>query len=339
MKKQISTFAFGMLTMALIGSLGVGALAAASQFTITVDPINIQVNGATFQPKDANGNDVPVFAYNGTTYAPLRALAEAYGLEVGYDAEAKMATVGTKQTASTDQEKLIDKAGKEITSYDTDIVSVTVNGKQIGSSDPSSIVYAGRTYVNVKAVGEALSIDSSALDFSELDTLSLNGCIYATARDFAEVSNAQVQYDQANKVLMISKEKTEANTSIPSSSSCEIGKQYSTDSGYGVTINSASTNTVKGVPTFTFKYTLKNLTSSEYLDEDTFTIGFTDGTSTNQGGIYMDGMYPGDTLTKTYSLILNDKTVSYILFNDGDSFFFATPRQNDLESHLVWYVK
>lgn len=34
------------------------------------------------------------FTYNGTTYAPLRALAEAYGLEVGYDAEKKMATVG-----------------------------------------------------------------------------------------------------------------------------------------------------------------------------------------------------------------------------------------------------
>lgn len=99
--KRIPTFLAGMLTAAVIGGLGVGALAAASQFTITVDPINIQVNGATFQPKDANGNDVPVFAYNGTTYAPLRALAEAYGLEVGYDAEAKMATVGEKGSVAT----------------------------------------------------------------------------------------------------------------------------------------------------------------------------------------------------------------------------------------------
>lgn len=96
MKKRLPPFAAGMLTAALIGGLGLSALAATGQMTITVDPINIQVNGQTFQPKDVTGADVPVFAYNGTTYAPLRALAEAYGLEVGYDAQANMATVGAK---------------------------------------------------------------------------------------------------------------------------------------------------------------------------------------------------------------------------------------------------
>lgn len=96
MNKRIPTFLAGMLTAALIGTLSIGALAATGQLTITVDPINIQVNGQTFAPKDANGNSVPVFAYNGTTYAPLRALAEAYGLEVGYDAGKNMATVGAK---------------------------------------------------------------------------------------------------------------------------------------------------------------------------------------------------------------------------------------------------
>lgn len=101
MKKRLPTFLSGMLTMALIGGLGVTALAATGQMTITVDPVNIQVNGQTFQPKDANGADVPVFAYNGTTYAPLRALAEAYGLTVGYDQEANMATVGEVDTTPT----------------------------------------------------------------------------------------------------------------------------------------------------------------------------------------------------------------------------------------------
>lgn len=93
MKKHVPSFVAGVLTMALVGSLGIGALAATGAMTITVDPINIQVNGQVFQPKDVNGQDVPVFSYNGTTYAPLRALAEAYGLSVGYDAESNMATV------------------------------------------------------------------------------------------------------------------------------------------------------------------------------------------------------------------------------------------------------
>lgn len=100
MKKQLPAFLLGVLTAMLVGGLTVTSLAISGQMTITVDPINIQVNGETFQPKDTNGDDVAVFVYNGTTYAPLRALAEAYGLEVGYDAEKNLATV-TDPNAST----------------------------------------------------------------------------------------------------------------------------------------------------------------------------------------------------------------------------------------------
>lgn len=101
MKKRIPGFLAGMVTMAVIGGVTVTALAAAGSFTITVDPVNIQVNGQVFAPKDVKGNNVPVFAYNGTTYAPLRALAEAYGLNVGYDGTSNMATVTGSTTPST----------------------------------------------------------------------------------------------------------------------------------------------------------------------------------------------------------------------------------------------
>lgn len=93
-----------LITAALAAVLSLGSFAAGKMIDITVDPtVKIKVNGAEFKPKDANGNDVMTFIYNGTTYAPLRALAEAYGLEVGYDAAANMATVdepGTKQAAA-----------------------------------------------------------------------------------------------------------------------------------------------------------------------------------------------------------------------------------------------
>ena len=109
MRKRMIPFVSGMLTMALIGTLSIGALAASGAMTITVDTIDIQVNGETFVPTDVNGVEVPVFAYNGTTYVPLRALAEAYGLEVGYDAESNIATVtdpamvsGTGSTLTVD---------------------------------------------------------------------------------------------------------------------------------------------------------------------------------------------------------------------------------------------
>ena len=93
-----------ILTTAILAAvLSVGSFAAGSLISITVDPtVKIKVNGEEFRPKDANGNDVMTFIYNGTTYAPLRALAEAYGLEVGYDAAANMATVDEpgRQTAA-----------------------------------------------------------------------------------------------------------------------------------------------------------------------------------------------------------------------------------------------
>ncbi len=83
-----------ILAAGLATALSVGSFAAGSLITISVDPtVKIKVNGEEFKPKDANGNDVMTFIYNGTTYAPLRALAEAYGLQVGYDAGANMATV------------------------------------------------------------------------------------------------------------------------------------------------------------------------------------------------------------------------------------------------------
>lgn len=82
------------ITAVLAAILSVGSFAAGNLIDITVDPtVKIRVNGEEFRPTDANGNPVMTFVYNGTTYAPLRALAEAYGLEVGYDAAANMATV------------------------------------------------------------------------------------------------------------------------------------------------------------------------------------------------------------------------------------------------------
>lgn len=83
-----------LLTVGAACALAVTSFAAGNMISISVDPsVKILVNGAEFKPKDANGNAVMTFIYNGTTYAPLRALAEAYGLEVGYDAARNMATV------------------------------------------------------------------------------------------------------------------------------------------------------------------------------------------------------------------------------------------------------
>lgn len=138
MKKNVLSFLTGMISMLLLVGLPVTALAASGAIRIEVSPISVLVDGEVFQPKDAKDNDVMVFTYNGTTYAPLRALAEAYGLEVGYDGERNIATV-SKQLAQTqapiadtnyaDFERQWTVKEKPVTNYGDDkIFTVTYSG-------------------------------------------------------------------------------------------------------------------------------------------------------------------------------------------------------------------
>lgn len=138
MKKRFLSFAAGALTALLISATTVTALAASGAIRIEVSPISVLVDGEVFQPKDAKGNDVMVFTYNGTTYAPLRALAEAYGLEVGYDGERNIATVSKQPTQTQPPiadtgyagfEKQWTVKEKPVTNYgDEKIFTVTYSG-------------------------------------------------------------------------------------------------------------------------------------------------------------------------------------------------------------------
>ena len=138
MKKNVLSFVTGMIAMLLLVGLPVTALAASGAIRIEVSPISVLVDGEVFQPKDVKGNDVMVFTYNGTTYAPLRALAEAYGLEVGYDGERHIVTVSKQPTQTqapivdsgyADFERQWTVKEKPVTNYgDEKIFTVTYSG-------------------------------------------------------------------------------------------------------------------------------------------------------------------------------------------------------------------
>ncbi len=58
--------------------------------------IKISVNGSIVTPKDVNGNIVEPFIIDGTTYLPVRALADALGEKVDWDADTKTVIIGEK---------------------------------------------------------------------------------------------------------------------------------------------------------------------------------------------------------------------------------------------------
>lgn len=88
-------FVSGILAASLAVGLGITAMAATRTIQVE-DNIQVTLNGARFTPKDANGKEVPLFSYNGTTYAPVRAICEAAGLKVDYDSATATAVLTTQ---------------------------------------------------------------------------------------------------------------------------------------------------------------------------------------------------------------------------------------------------
>ena len=61
------------------------AVSSGTLYNVITQGIKIVVDGQKINPKDANGNKVEPFIYNGTTYLPVRAIADALGKEVYWD--------------------------------------------------------------------------------------------------------------------------------------------------------------------------------------------------------------------------------------------------------------
>ena len=88
MKKmgKAGCFISGMLVAMLIMQGAVPAMAGLAGKMIEVyTGVNIYVDAAKLEPKDANGNPVEAFVYNGTTYLPVRAVGEAVGKTVQWE--------------------------------------------------------------------------------------------------------------------------------------------------------------------------------------------------------------------------------------------------------------
>lgn len=100
MKKssRMSWFVAGMLVAVMVSQIASPALAALAGKTIQVfTGVDVYVNDAKVEPKDANGNPVEVFVYNGTTYLPIRAIGNALGMPVQWEGKTNSAYVGKHQ--------------------------------------------------------------------------------------------------------------------------------------------------------------------------------------------------------------------------------------------------
>ncbi|CAG7651693.1 DUF4352 domain-containing protein [Paenibacillus allorhizosphaerae] len=85
------------LSVIIVTSMSFGAFAASNLDEISAylnKGLNLKLNGKAWQPKDEEGNALYPISYNGNTYLPARAVAEALGTAVGYDSATNTVLIG-----------------------------------------------------------------------------------------------------------------------------------------------------------------------------------------------------------------------------------------------------
>ena len=86
MKKTLKGYLLGFISATLIvGCITAFAANTTTLYDVIANGIKIVVDGKEVNPTDANGNKVEPIIYNGTTYLPVRAVANAFGKAVYWD--------------------------------------------------------------------------------------------------------------------------------------------------------------------------------------------------------------------------------------------------------------
>ncbi len=107
MKAHWKSFAAGIFAAVVTSNMVIPAFAAtAKQLTAQYNDIKITLNGHTIQPKDANGNIVEPFTIDGTTYLPVRAIANALGFAVNWDGVSHTVNISTPDYKRIPLEKI-----------------------------------------------------------------------------------------------------------------------------------------------------------------------------------------------------------------------------------------
>lgn len=101
--KNWKGFFSGAFTALLLVALTGTALATTGKITKELEYRNIKVtlDGQQLDLRDAQGSPVEPFMFDGTNYLPVRALAEALGLEVAWDGTTNTVVLTTPQDAET----------------------------------------------------------------------------------------------------------------------------------------------------------------------------------------------------------------------------------------------
>jgi hypothetical protein len=105
MKKKKLIVSAAMVFSFVLGAASINAASNLEKIQANLNHgISFILNGKAWTPKDGNGADVAPISYKGTTYVPLRAVAEATGADVKWDGKTQKITISSGSTDSGTQE-------------------------------------------------------------------------------------------------------------------------------------------------------------------------------------------------------------------------------------------
>lgn len=155
-----------ILVLTLLFSLGISASATwgIEAKELYYRGISIYVNGTELIPQDVNGKSTEPFIIEGTTYLPVRALAGALGLSVGWDGTTNTITLtsgaevnmGSGQAAKTKEIVSADVYYKDVKIYldGAELIPTDVTGKYV-----EPFLMGGSTYLPLRAIATALGLE------------------------------------------------------------------------------------------------------------------------------------------------------------------------------------
>ena len=96
MKQRLQGLVAGLLIGIMVSTGVTFAKTGTASIEAVFRDIKLYVDGVKVDPRDASGNAVEPFIYNGTTYLPVRAVGEAMGKTVSWDGKTSTVYVGEK---------------------------------------------------------------------------------------------------------------------------------------------------------------------------------------------------------------------------------------------------
>lgn len=115
MKKTLTIMLLVCVLFALC--IPVGATINTAEVPITYRDIKITLNGTEFVPTDVEGKSTEPFIMNGSTYAPVRAVATAVGLNVEWDSGSNTVVLESSDHKDAEIAKLKSQQIVSVTPY------------------------------------------------------------------------------------------------------------------------------------------------------------------------------------------------------------------------------